>query len=138
MNVSEGLRLASPHLVEIADNQIWLKGGKCKSCGKLSFPFSTICCFCQEEQMMPSRLARSGKLYAFSVVHAAAKNWRVPYVLGYVDLADGIRVLSHIEADPKDLRVDMNVALDMGVIRTDGDGTPVYSYVFEPDAGARR
>src|SRR6266852_835194 len=101
MNANEGLRLASPHLVEIADNQIWLKGGKCKSCGKLSFPFSTICCFCQEEQMTPARLARDGRLYAFSIVHAAAKGWRVPYVLGYVDLADGIRVLSHIEADPK-------------------------------------
>jgi uncharacterized OB-fold protein len=137
MSISDGLRLAAPQLVELADNRIWLKGGKCQACGKLSFPFAEICCFCQEEKMVPTRLARGGKLYAFSVVHQAAKGWRTPYVLGYVDLADGIRVLAHIDADPKDLSADMPVRLEMGVIRSDSDGTPVYSYVFEPETGAR-
>src|SRR5262249_3647837 len=99
MDAIEGRRLAAPHLVELADDRVWLKGGHCASCGQLSFPFAAICCFCQEERMEPVRLARAGKLYAFSVVHAAAKGWRVPYVLGYVDLADGIRVLAHIDAD---------------------------------------
>jgi len=137
MDAIEGRRLAAPHLVEIEGNHVWLKGGRCRACGKLSFPFAGICCFCQEEQMTPARLAREGKLYAFSVVHAAAKGWRVPYVLGYVDLADGIRVLGHIEADPKTLCPDMPVALDLGVIRSEADGSPVYSYVFAPTGGSR-
>lgn len=128
-------RFAAPHLVELDGNRIWLRGGKCRSCGELSFPLAGICWHCRAEAMEPMRLSRNGKLYAFSVVHVAPKGWRVPYVLGYVDLDDGIRVIGQIEGDPKGLRPDMKVHLDMGVIRTDVDGTPIYSYVFAPDQG---
>jgi len=128
-------RFAAPHLVELDGDQIWLRGGKCRSCGELSFPLSSICWHCRAEVMEPVRLSRNGKLYAFSVVHAAPKGWRVPYVLGYVDLDDGIRVIGQIEGDPKKLHPDTAVRLDFGVIRGDADGTPIYSYVFVSDQG---
>ncbi len=136
MSETAGLRFAAPQLIEFADKLLWLKGGKCASCGKLSFPYSAICWHCQSERMETARLARKGKLYSYSVVHAAAKGWRVPYVLGYVDLEDGIRVLSHIDAEQGQLRCDLPVRLALGVIRHDADGVAVHSHVFEPDTGA--
>jgi uncharacterized OB-fold protein len=128
-------RFASPHLVEREGDRIWLRGGKCRSCGELSYPLAELCWHCRAEAMEPVRLSRNGKLYAFSVVHAAPKGWLVPYVLGYVDLDDGIRVVGQIAGDPQNLRPDMEVHLDIGIIRNAADGTPVYSYVFAPDQG---
>lgn len=128
-------RFAAPQLIELEGNQIWLRGGKCRRCGELSYPLAELCWHCRSDEMQPVRLSRNGKLYAYSVVHAAPKGWRVPYVLGYVDLDDGIRVVGQIAADPTQLHPDMAVHLDVDIIRSDADGTPVYSYVFAPDQG---
>lgn len=122
-------RFVAPDLIETAGGMPHLVGGKCKACGALSFPKAPVCAECLGDEIGSMPLASEGRLYSFATVHAAPKSWNVPYHLGYVDLTDGIRVVAHIEGEPK---IDGAVRLGLGRVGTAPDGTPLMSYVFTP------
>jgi benzoylsuccinyl-CoA thiolase BbsA subunit len=78
------------------------------------------------------RLARRGVLYSFAAVHVAPRGFDAPYVAGYVDLPDGVRVFAQIEAPAEVLRIDQPVEVVLGVVRHEPDGQPVLGYKFKP------
>jgi len=72
-------------------------------------------------------MPRLGVLYAFSVVHVAAKKWRKPIRIGYVDLPNGARVFTHL--DGADLAIGDDVEVGVGIVGDDEEG-PIRSFVF--------
>jgi uncharacterized OB-fold protein len=76
-----------------------------------------------ETQPMP----RTGTLYAFSTVHVAAKKWRKPMRIGYVDLPNGARVFTHLDAG--NLTIGDTVEVGVGTVADDEEG-PIESFVF--------
>lgn len=112
-----------------------LVGTQCNDCNTKMFPPVPVCPECMSENVAGTDLATGGTLYSWSVVHVAPKGWNVPYTAGYVDLADGVRVFSHIVGgDPAELSMDMAVTLTTAVLG-DADGVPVESYAFMPEQG---
>ncbi len=110
-----------------------LIGSRCADCSMLVFPPQDYCPACASPNVTPTRLSRDGKLYTYSVVHIAPKGWQAPYVIGYVDLPEGVRVFSHISVgDTRQLQHDMPVRLALGILRTDELGQPVPSFLFVP------
>lgn len=109
-----------------------LLAGRCESCHALSFPRADVCGDCLSTDIGTIEIASQGTLYSYSVVHQAPKTWKVPYVLGYVDLPEGLRVLAHIDAPPSEVAVDAKVKLSLGVVGTDSDGAPLSTYTFVP------
>jgi uncharacterized OB-fold protein len=103
-------RLAADH-VRAAAGGIALIGQTCNDCGKSLFPRTGVCPACQSVNLADSEMPQRGVLYSWSVVHVAPKPWATPYVIGYVDLPNQVRVFSHIGGAPEDLRVDMPVRL---------------------------
>jgi uncharacterized OB-fold protein len=84
--------------------------GRCTRCGKLIFPAPEFCPDCAHGDIEAAELPQVGRLYTWSVVHAARPGWNAPFVLGYVDLGPDVRVLAHIvDADPNELAIDMRV-----------------------------
>jgi uncharacterized OB-fold protein len=73
-----------------------------------------------------------GVLYSWSVVHVAPKPWLTPYVIGYVDLPNGVRVFSHIGGEPENLIPDMAVHLEPAEIGLDQQGQPRPFFRFSP------
>ena len=73
-----------------------------------------------------------GVLYSWSVVYVAPKPWPTPYVIGYVDLPNGVRVFSHIGGNPDDLKVGMPVLLEPAEIGLDLQGQPRSFFKFSP------
>ena len=68
------------------------------------------------------RTLRCGSLYTWSVVHVA-KGWKVPYIAGYVDLPEGVRIFAHIvEAGSDELNMDMKVSLTTSVLGENENG----------------
>jgi uncharacterized OB-fold protein len=123
----------APELVtRDADGTLLLIGGRCRTCGARSFPKALVCSNCLSEEIEAVTLAREGTLYSFAAVHAAPQGWHLPYVLGYVDLPDNVRVLAHIAASPEALRVDMPVRLSVGEVGTDASGRALLTYTFTP------
>ena len=125
-------RFVAPALVEITQDGPALVAGRCTACGATSFPKAAVCTECLALDIGTTHLPRQGVLYSFSVVHQAPKGWIVPYVLGYVDLPDGIRVLAHIEGPAAEIAIDQNVELGTARVGTGADGAPLMSYVFSP------
>ena len=125
-------RYVAPGLVEDAADGPVLIAGRCKTCGATSFPKAAVCTECLALGIETTHLGRTGVLYSFSVVHAAPTGWSVPYVLGYVDLADGTRVLAHIQGASDAIAIDAPVRLSTGRVGTGSAGEPLISYVFTP------
>jgi uncharacterized OB-fold protein len=110
-----------------------LMGSRCVTCSTVVFPPVEVCPACTANDPVPTPLSREGKLYSFSVVHVAPKGWQAPYIIGYVDLTEGVRVFSHIAVnDVSKLYHDMRVRLDVGTIRMDEQGQAVNSFRFAP------
>jgi uncharacterized OB-fold protein len=107
-----------------------LKGGRCRSCGALSFPRASVCPSCLSEEIEAAPFSDEGNLYSYSIVHQAPKGWATPYILGYVDLDNGIRVLAHIDVAPDATAIDMRLKLGVGVVGADPTGAPLMSYTF--------
>src|SRR5262245_12360803 len=104
-----------------------LIGGRCGDCGVETFPRAPVCSSCMSENIRPEAMPREGTLYAFSIVHVAAKKWRKPMRIGYVDLKNGARVFTHL--DGTDLSIGDEVEVGVGIIGDDEEG-PIRSFVF--------
>ena len=125
------LRFVSADLVALdARGAPHLIGGRCRKCQALSFPRAVVCTDCLSEDIETVHLATEGMLYSYSVVHQAPKGWAVPYVLGYIDLADKVRVLTHIDVAPEKIAIGMPMRLAVGVVGADASGAPLSSYTF--------
>lgn len=129
------LPLIAGDAVRIGHDGPVLIGSQCGECGVRLFPPVAVCPECLSEEMAPVHLSARGRLYSWSVVHVAPRGWTVPYVAGYVDLPEKVRVFGHIvDADPEALEMDMDVALCTATLGVDGDGNPLASYAFAPVA----
>ena len=108
-----------------------LIGMQCSTCGTKAFPARAICSHCNAEHgLHPVRLSSRGTLYTFSEVHVAPKEFSTPYVIGFVDLDDGVRVFGQVEGPASALQPDQRVETSVGTVRTRANGTPVISYKF--------
>ena len=126
---------ASPELAEF-----WTAAGagrlllrRCDECGQpIWFP-RTFCPDCGSLRTSWSQASGRGRVYSFTVVHrSAVPGYRdvTPYVIAYVELAEGPRVLTNIvDCDPGDVRIGMSVSV---VFHDTGQGTALYR--FAPDA----
>jgi len=79
------------------------------------------------ESIRAQAMPRAGVLYAFSIVHVAAKRWRKPMRIGYVDLPNGARVFTHL--DGAELAIGDEVEVGVGTVGDD-EGGPIRSFVF--------
>ena len=113
-----------------------LRGSRCTSCGKVSFPRKTICPGClSKEGIEEVALSRQGELYSFSVAYVAPEGFKAPYAFGLVVLPEGLRLFSNLQdCEPfeKILKIGLQVKLGLGAIVKNEEGEDVYSYVFKP------
>jgi hypothetical protein len=102
-----------------------LTGGRCTSCGSLSFPRRAWCPDCQGTAIEDVALSTTGVVYTFTVVHMAPPGYlgEAPYAYGVVELPEGLRVTSTLLADDLD-------AIDIGA--------PVSFELLELGAGEDR
>jgi uncharacterized OB-fold protein len=116
-----------------ADGSPCLIGARCRDCDKLWFPSGPICPSCRSQAIAPAPLSRTGRLYAWSRLHVAARGWAAPYIIGYIDLPEGVRVLAHIAtSDAAALRPDMEVAFRSATPVVNSEGQEVIDFVFAP------
>lgn len=118
-----------------ADGRSKLCGSRCRGCATITFPPAAVCSACGGDDVVPAALSETGTLYTYSVLHVGARGWPAPYVLGYVDLPEGVRVFSHIEAPADDLRIDMSVTLNVRAPILNPEGQEVLAFTFRPLTG---
>jgi benzoylsuccinyl-CoA thiolase BbsA subunit len=122
-----------PDLLEVPDDGSppFLKGYQCRACGQLDFPMQTLCpnCWGDAFEMVP--LSRQGKLYSYADIYIGQAGLKTPYVIGYVDLPEDIRIFSMLEGQVGSFECEQDLELTTGPIRMNRDGFPVLSYKFK-------
>jgi len=123
----EGRALAPDEVEVDAHGRARLRGVECRDCGMRVFPVTEVCPGCLSSSLKALPLAGAGRLYSYTTVHVAPPGWQTPYVVGYVDLSEGVRLFGKVRTDrPEALGVDMPV--EVRVIAS-GDR---HRYYFEP------
>jgi uncharacterized OB-fold protein len=115
-----------------------LTGGRCPACGKIYFPPKQVCpgCFEGEQQKVP--LSRKGKLHTFARSHMGPPGLPTPYVIGFIELPEGIKLfslLSQCEPCEKVLKIGMEMEMTIEPIRRDEKGNEIIGYKFHPVVG---
>jgi uncharacterized OB-fold protein len=111
-----------------------LIGGRCRDCQAYFFPKRYLCPHCHKEGTIEEvELSSRGKLYTYCVVRVAPEGFTAPYVLGYVDLPEGVRIFTPItDVDPSALQIGMELELVIAPLRQDTEGNDIVGYKFRP------
>lgn len=113
-----------------------LLAGSCRECGSRAFGAGRYCHACGSDAIEREPVSRRGTLYAFTRIHVAPPGFTAPYVVGYVDFPEGLRVFGQLEVEPVPPAIGAPVEVVSGPIRLDADGEPVEGYRFRPVAEA--
>lgn len=89
---------------------------RCRDCGTLQHRPRALCVSCLSDSIAYERASGRGRVHTFTITHQSqVPGFReaVPYVLAYVELEEGPRVLTNIVGcDPAAVRVGMPVQVD--------------------------
>ncbi|MFJ4849295.1 MULTISPECIES: Zn-ribbon domain-containing OB-fold protein [unclassified Streptomyces] len=99
----------------LADDRLELP--RCTDCGTLVWYPRPRCPHCMSDSLIWEALSGNGTVHSYTVNHRGQGEYagRAPFVIAYVELAEGPRVLSHVDAEPDSLRVGMPVRLSRGL-----------------------
>ena len=118
---------------------VTLLGNRCDGCGTTYFPAHGLCVRClSAERLRSARLSRQGTVYTFTVVYQSTPEFPTPYVLAYVDLPEGVRVLAQMtDVVPRQVQTGMAVEVVGAVVPSaHAEEPPLMTYRFRP-AGER-
>jgi uncharacterized OB-fold protein len=136
---TRGRRPIVPFLRLPERGEPYLAGQRCTRCGAVYLGSRRACSRCTAEGPFEEiALSRRGTLWVYSIVHQSVPGVPVPYVVGVVDLPEGVSVrcnLIDVEPDPAKLRFGMPVEMTTGVSQQDREGNDVVAFYFRPVRG---
>lgn len=119
-----------------------LIGSRCGDCGLVTFPAQGSCARCGSTAMGEHLLPRQGRLWAWTTqsfpppsppYQGAVGEEFVPFGVGYVELADEVRVETRLTtADPAELVIGMEMELVVTPFGTNEDGAQIVTFAFQP------
>lgn len=114
----------------------FLEGTVCNACGHRYVGARMACAQCTSRtDLQPVRLAETGKLYDYTIVHRSFPGVKTPFVDAIVDLDDGAHIkgtLLDIDPDPAAIAFDMPVKLGYREEIPVGQDKPYLTYFFTP------
>lgn len=108
---------------------------ECASCGALFLDRRNACARCGAAGFAARRLSGDGNVRAFTIVHRATPDVRVPYISAIVDLDGGGVVkanLVDVEPVPERVRLGMRVTMTTFGVGTDADGVEAVGFGYRP------
>lgn len=129
---------AVAHLKIPDEGDPYIQGSKCGECGAIYLGERENCSKCGARGKLElTRLANTGKLYSYTIVHRSFPGIEVPYISAIVDLDGGGTIkgnLINVEPDPEKIEFGMPVELVYkdALGRKDREGNSYISYFFQP------
>ncbi len=110
-----------------------LLGSRCRACGAHFFPVREACSGCLSRDLETIKFSTQGTLYTYTVVRQSIPAFEVPYILGYVDFPEGVRIMGQISGiEPEDITIGMPMVLSIEPFGVDDEGNPTTGYRFRP------
>jgi uncharacterized OB-fold protein len=131
-------RAIVPYLIIPEGGNPYLSGFRCQKCGEIYLETPRQCPRCLAAEFVSIRLAETGKLYSFTIVHRSFPEVEVPFVSAIVDLDGGGTIkgnLKRVEPLPSAIHFDMPIRIVFEKAdRVDSEGNTYLSYHFIPAA----
>ena len=108
---------------------------ECRSCGALFLDRRNACASCGAAEFTARQLSGDGTVRAFTIVHRATPDVKVPYLSAIVDLDGGGVVKANlvgIEPVPEQIQLGMRVTLTTFPVGTDSDGVEAIGFGYRP------
>lgn len=115
--------------------EIVMVGSKCETCNKVFFPKKEVCPDCFGDELKEVALSKRGRLHSYAISIMGLPDIEKPYVIGFIDLPEGIKIFSILtDCQPWDevLKIGMEMEMLIGKIREDEYGDEIISYKFKP------
>lgn len=118
-----------------ADPDLALKGSRCDACAETFFPPRAICPRCHSPAAVRDvALSRTGVVYACTRVVRTPAQYPAPYLLAWVDLPEGVRLMTQLACPAgADVRVGAPVHMVVEPLFDTADGRAVWGYRFRPE-----
>ncbi|MGE4429722.1 MAG: Zn-ribbon domain-containing OB-fold protein [Sphingobium sp.] len=126
-------------LFSIDGGAVRLVGTRCLSCNSAYFP-QTVSCRnpdCRDKNIEECRLSPKGVLYSWTrqqyqpPTPFRMDDWK-PYLIGLVDLPEGLRVLGMLDMGEEEAAIGMAVRVECLALHADSDGATRHTYCFVP------
>lgn len=136
-----GFQTIADELFTVEDGQARLIGTRCASCGSVYFPQSASCRnpACTEKHVGRTLLDSHGTLYSWTLqayrppAPFRMDDWQ-PYLIGLVDIDEGLRVLGMLDMRQEEVMIGMRLRLHLRPLSKDEEGRSIFTYCFIPDA----
>jgi hypothetical protein len=120
-----------------AGDEPYLEGLRCRRCGATYLGSRLACARClSRDGLDPVALARTGTLYAYSIVHQSLPGVPTPYVSAIVDLDGGGTAKANLrEVEPDPARLPFRLPVELVTFAApgrDADGNEVVAFGFRP------
>jgi hypothetical protein len=94
----------------------------CHACGELRHPPRPMCPRCRSLEWQEQRLAGTGSLYSYAVLHhPQSPAFEYPVIAALVDLDEGVRIVTNLVGiEPADIRIGMPVTVEYEPTKDDG------------------
>ena len=112
-----------------------LLGSRCNECGTYFFGAPQFCVRCTLNSLKPVELSKEGKLHTYTIVRQAPPGWQgqVPYILGSVELPEGVDILTEVIDLPKEnIKIGMKMEMVLKVGGKDAEGNEIMVYKWRP------
>lgn len=112
-----------------------LAGTRCLRCDRVHFPPKRVCPDCFEGELRRVPMSTRGTLHTFAVSHMGPADLDKPYIIGFIDLPEGIRMFSLVtgcDRGGQDLRVGIAMEMVIEPLKRDRQGRDVIGYKFRP------
>lgn len=88
---------------------------RCAGCGQFQHYPRSLCTKCLSDALEFVASPGHGKVCSFTVIHRAPLlelRPLTPYILALIDLDEGVRMMSNIVGDPREVRIGCPVVID--------------------------
>lgn len=91
---------------------------RCRRCGEVFFPPRPVCPECLAQALEPAELSGRGRLASWTGIRRGGPHFEAPWVLGLVDLEEGVGRIAAAIVDPDDAEatpVELERRLEIGM-----------------------
>ena len=110
-------------------------GKRCRNCGEYLFGSPVFCLNCSSSELDAIELSKQGILRTYTVIYVPPPGWKgdVPYILGSVQLPEGLEILTEIIDTPREaVKIGMKMEMTMKVGGTDAENNEIIVHKWRP------
>jgi uncharacterized OB-fold protein len=110
-------------------------GKRCRNCREYLMGNPVFCLNCSSQEFDAIEFGTEGVLRTYTVIYVPPPGWKgdVPYILGSVELPEGVEVTTEVIDCPKEaIKVGMKMKLVMKVGGQDAEGNELIVHKWQP------